>query len=188
MHVMYVIMTKLCSIIISVHCIACINQDQQIIVNQPSLNIELTGSQKEGDNIASIVTGDSVILTIQSRMGIGSAKLGRKQNNWPGDLIIRFQLRGLESCSVNNGKVVITTSVSSHQPFRTHCTARMLDSESAAVVQDSAAYWMPATIVPEGDAIATIPLTRGYFEVSVPDIIFQNNPDSLEIVWVDFFR
>lgn len=57
----------------------------------------------------------------------------------------------------------------------------LLDSDSE--------FWMDIRMIgPDGKTSDTIPLIDGYFEMQLPKAIFEQNPKSVTIHWIDFYR
>ena len=50
-------------------------------------------------------------------------------------------------------------------------------------------FWMEIRMV-DGDGKPTkvIPLKDGYFEMQLPEALFEGNPKSITINWIDFYR
>ncbi len=40
----------------------------------------------------------------------------------------------------------------------------------------------------DGKPAKTIPLDDGYFEMQLPKALFEDNPKSITINWIDFYR
>jgi hypothetical protein len=38
------------------------------------------------------------------------------------------------------------------------------------------------------EAESNIPLKEGYFELQLPNVLFEGNPKSITINWIDFYR
>jgi len=50
-------------------------------------------------------------------------------------------------------------------------------------------YWMKIRMVGnDGKPVKTIPLKDGYFEIHFPKAIFDDNPNSISLNWIDFYR
>jgi hypothetical protein len=40
----------------------------------------------------------------------------------------------------------------------------------------------------DGKPATTIPLNDGYFEIQLPKALFEDNPKSITVNWIDFYR
>jgi len=50
-------------------------------------------------------------------------------------------------------------------------------------------YWMEVRILDEdGKQAKEIPLQGGYFETALPKALFEGNPQSITVNWIDFHR
>ena len=50
-------------------------------------------------------------------------------------------------------------------------------------------YWMEIRMVgKDGKPVKTIPLKDGYFEMQLPKALFEDNPKSITLNWIDFYR
>ncbi len=50
-------------------------------------------------------------------------------------------------------------------------------------------YWIEIQMIGSDQKTAnTIPLQNGYFEMRLPKILFEGNPESITIEWIDFYR
>lgn len=115
-------------------------------------------TKKEEDQVAVKVEGDTVVYSISSPSGIGGATIS-PWKGWPKQVIIRLHLRGLESFTVSNGKIKLSASV---------LKIKILDAN--------------------GKPLQTLPDEDGYFEITLPKALLQENPKSLTLGWIDFYR
>jgi len=157
-------------------------------ISSPPLTVELTGTNKTGNHIDTAAFQDSVILNVISKPSIGKATISPVRDSWPSRIVIRLHLRGLESFSVNNGKITITTSLLSHPPYNLIGETRMAGQKRSVSIQNNSPYWMPVSVISKDKTRATIPLEDGYIEVLLPEIITRNQPELLSIQWIDFLR
>jgi hypothetical protein len=40
----------------------------------------------------------------------------------------------------------------------------------------------------DGEPVKSIPLKDGYFEMQLPKALFEHNPQSITLNWIDFYR
>lgn len=144
-------------------------------------------SQRDTDKV--IVSGDanSVLFSIHCPFGISHATIERTAEQWPSTITLRLHLKGLESFRIIHGNATLEASVSSRDDnmrFRWWMNQKedeLLDSDSE--------FWMDICMIgPDGKTSDTIPLIDGYFEMQLPKAIFEQNPKSVTIHWIDFYR
>ena len=97
---------------------------------------------------------------------------------------MRLHLTGLESFKALNGKVTLHLSVSSTGANETRVRMSAHDREETTVTRTSP-FWTDVNIV-GGDR--KIPLKDGHFEFDLPATLFENDPNTLTLSWVDFYR
>ena len=50
-------------------------------------------------------------------------------------------------------------------------------------------YWMEIRLIgKDGKPTKGMPLDDGYFEMQLPRALFEGNPKSITIAWIDFYR
>ncbi|EAQ82156.1 hypothetical protein [Blastopirellula marina] len=120
----------------------------------------------------------TTILDIVSPHGIDKATIKRTTDKWPSPLVVRLHLKGLESLRVGD----VTWSVSS--------TGKSLVTVS---VPDGGVHPLGnnpyASVVRIVDSAKKIPLDAGgYFELTLPAKLLEDNPAELKLRWIDFYR
>ncbi|RCS43916.1 hypothetical protein DTL42_18175 [Bremerella cremea] len=126
---------------------------------------------------------EATIFDITSEKGIGTATIHRTADHWPGQVLVRLHLKGLESLQVSNAKGVFEWSLASggdHQQTTTYQSGR----EHSTLAPPSLLY----TEVKIVGGNASIPLEGGYFEVPLPAPLFADNPSEITLRWIDFYR
>jgi len=143
-----------------------------------------------------------VEIDLRSETGIGECTLTRKGHQWPETMTVRIHLRGLESLelvyeggkceeSPHLGTVRLTGGWNSSQgPMTWEKSVRCEGSPALDGVK-----WKPQSggiriASSNADASVRIPLEDGcYFECTItPEWFEDENPQSIELRWVDFFR
>ncbi len=143
-------------------------------------------THKEGDSVTAQARGDTMTYTIASPRGIGSASI-TPWKGWAKKVVLRANLRGLESLAVSNGKVALHVSVQSHSGNRRLLSVKDGDGEKQ-VGQDSP-YWMKIQVFDaKGKPVDGLPGEGGYFEMELPSVLLDGQPKSLTINWIDFYR
>ncbi len=151
------------------------------------LTVELSGPTKQDDSIGISVEDDITVLNIHSRSGIGAAKISPTPVGWPAKLIFRLHLRGIESFIVDNGLVTVNFYMQSTAPYMGRSSIKYKNKRESIITAYSP-YWMPVDVISENNGTNLIPLQSGYFEVKIADVILQDNPNSLFIRGIDFYR
>ncbi len=123
------------------------------------------------------------VFDITSSFGIDRATVKRSTETWPMSIVVRLHLRGLESLKIGNGSETIDVSVSSTGDRGTSISLRKGESES--IVSRDSPFWTDARIVGEEK---TIPLKDGFFEVPLPATMLEQNPETITLEWIDFYR
>ena len=144
-------------------------------------------TKRENDKIEVKAEKDRAIVSVHSAFGISEAVIERAGVNWPDTVILRLHLKGLEHFKVTNGKVTLEAAVSSHdnkQPVR-----QWKDGKEDEPLDIKSAYRMDIHLVGKDEKVATtIPMTDGYFEIQLPKALFEDNPKSITVSWIDFYR
>jgi hypothetical protein len=152
------------------------------------LSIRLIGPGTTTGDVTVSAQDTRTIVDIRGS-GIGTVELSRRDAPWPKPIVLRLHLSGLELLNVDNGKIAIGTSVLSRSPPEQ--VGQLLPGSgraSSTVTQDSP-FWMPLRIVNAREpGVRAVPLEEGYFEVTLPDVLFDESPNGFIIRWVDFFR
>jgi len=92
----------------------------------------------------------------------------------------------LEELRLVSDQTTIAASASSSNLFRV-TDQRVISSGNEYSITPIDPLWMKIEIV-SSQAIETIPLKDGYFEITISNEFVQNSGDSFEIQWIDFYR
>ncbi len=128
--------------------------------------------RKATDRIELTTEEATTVISIHSPEGISGATIERVREKWPESLKLRLHLRGLENFQVRCGSLSISASVSTSDGI-----ARLwrTDHENSPLDQKSE-YWMPITS------------REDLKEITLPKTIFADNPKSITLQWIDFYR
>lgn len=134
------------------------------------------------------IKNEKVITTVDvySPTGIGSAQFALESGSMPERMVLRLHLKGLEELRLVSDQTTIAASASSSNLFRVS-DQRVISSGNEYSITPIDPLWMQIEIV-SGQAIETIPLKDGYFEITISNEFIQNSGDSFEIQWIDFYR
>ena len=156
---------------------------------EPSLKIR---PRREGDRVDIVKDGDKpsagLVLAVRSQRGIGGAAIERESKEWPKAITVRLYLRGLESLHVTSGARRLDMSVLSHSGHRQLLHLRK-DGREGPQLKESSPYWTKVDVFDaEGKPIQGLPKGGGYFQVTLPKALFDDNPKSIRLDWIDFYR
>ena len=146
-------------------------------------------TRKPEDRVKCSAKGDRLILSVTSPSGIGGAKIQPGPNGWPKKkrLVVRLYLRGLESLSISNGKVRLAVEVQSHGERRQ--LLHLWEGKKETSLDAKSPYWTKARVFNADDKPTKgSPEKGGYLEMPIPRVLLKDNPESLEIRWIDFYR
>ena len=162
--------------------IMCMSSPTPAVVVQPPFQIT---TKRDTDKVEVKVEKDQAVLSLHSPFGISHAVIERTGEKWPNTVMLRLHLKGLESLRVTNGKVTLDAAVSSHDD-----TQRLWkDSKENSPLDANSPYWMEILMFDgDGHPAKTIPLKDGYFEIQLPKAFFEDNPKSITVNWIDFYR
>ncbi len=119
-------------------------------------------------------TNDTLLIDIASPTGIGSAAIEKTSGQWPGKIVMRLHVQGLESFTFQYAGNSIDVAVSSHGDNTVreeHEQAGKMDTLSAGDP-----YW-----------IAVTP-GAGYFDLEAPADFLKSGENTFTIEWIDFYR
>ena len=144
-------------------------------------------TKRDNDKVEVKVERDKAKVSIHSPFGISQAEIERRGENWPDSVTLRLHLKGLEYFKVTNGETTLNAAVSSHggkQPVRL-----WLDDKEDSPLNTKSPFWMMVRMVGEdGKPAVTIPLVNGHFEMQLSKALFEGNPKSIRLNWIDFYR
>ena len=140
-------------------------------------------TKKPEDRVTAKTEQDSTILDVTSPSGIGGATITLEKGRWPTTTVLRLHLGGLESLAITSGKTRLMGSVVSHSGTtkRVFLIEDGKDGERAADTEIKA---LDAT----GRPIQGLPEKGGYFEITLPKALLENQPSNIEVSWIDFYR
>ena len=111
--------------------------------------------------------GGTVVFDVVDKFGIGSATVRLLEGSWPGRVLVRYHLGGLEGASAAvDGKLLLD----SRKDPRGALGIRMLDKKGKPL---------------EGKYLLK---KAGYYEARIPRRAFPDGARDLKLTWVDFYR
>lgn len=150
-----------------------------------------------GDLVSLTTEKSGTAFAITSRSGIGGATLTRSHERWPDPLLLRIHLTSLEQLSIAAGATTLSLSVPNHgdklKPLVSVVIASQALQPAAAdaeeAIDDRHAMWPDIRrFDAAGKPIDKVGPHDGWFEVRVPPALLADNPKSLAIRWIDFYR
>jgi len=100
-------------------------------------------------------------------------------------VVLLLHLKGLETFKVTNGNVTLEAALSSQDGK----VRLWKDDKEDPSLDAKSPYWMEIRMVGKNARpVKTIPLKDGYFEMQLPQTLFEDNPKSITLDWIDFYR
>jgi hypothetical protein len=127
-------------------------------------------TKKTDDSVTIQTEKEKTIFVVKSPSGISQATIERTEEKWPEVIVLRLHLKGLENFKVSNGKVTLHAAVSMGK------VRQWKDGKEKEPLQGEDPFWMPFR-APEGQ-----------FELLLPKAFLADNPKSITINWIDFYR
>ncbi len=113
------------------------------------------------------IIGDTVVFNVTDQFGIGSATVRLLEGAWPGKVLVRYHLGGLEGASAAvDGKLLLD----SRKDSRGALGIRMLDKKGRPL---AGKYLLKK---------------EGYYEARIPRSALPDGARELKLAWVDFYR
>ena len=127
------------------------------------------------------------VFAVKSPIGISQAVIERREDTWPKAVVLRLHLKGLEGFRASNGKLTVDAAVSI-QEGKTKAR-QWKDGKEDAPLDEKSPLWLDVRIVGgDGKPARELPLKGGYFEMALPRALFEGNPKSVTLAWIDFYR
>lgn len=129
--------------------------------------------------------GDSAIVEVYSDNGIGNGSVKLVSGMWPGSIVMRFHLQGLESLQFLYDETVVNVSVNTLNMILQSVSTAGAAEEA---VDDQSDYWMPVTFVGKDGTAVDSPVAGGVIEVQAPAHFLAGEYTEFTINWIDFYR
>ncbi|MEI8379604.1 MAG: hypothetical protein WCJ09_05720 [Planctomycetota bacterium] len=144
-------------------------------------------TKRDTDRVIVDSQSGKAVISIRSPFGMSQAVISRTEKTWPDAMTLKLHLQGLESFSVSNGKVTIHAAVSSSESKPRPRVWK--DNAENVLLDDESPYWPDLRMIGrDGKPAGAIPLKDGYFEIILPKRLFEGNPHSITVDWIDFYR
>lgn len=126
-----------------------------------------------------VLTEKMRIVIDISEAGIGRAELRRTGKTWPRGLKIRLHLAGMEGFRVNFGERELHWWVSHHPEVRTYMAQLRKGKETE--LTDKSDLWTAVNVIAGKGKMKA-------FEVTLPAKMLNENPETIKLNWIDFYR
>ena len=144
-------------------------------------------TKRDHDQVKIQVEKQQTIFTVHSPSGIGEATIERTDEKRPNKILLRLHLKGLEHFQVAVGQIKVTAAFSSQDA--TQQLQLVQPGQKEVSIDPHSPFWMPIRLLDQaGQPTKTIPLKEGCFEASLPQKLFEENPRSIKLTWIDFYR
>ena len=164
-------------VLATILCVACAN-----VVEESQFKLV---TKRDNDIVEVKVESDNAIFSVRSPFGISQITIERTNEKWPNSVVLRLHLKGLENFKVTNGTITLEAAASSQDGK----VRQWKDGKEDSLLDAESPYWMEIRLVgKDGKPVKTIPLDGGYFELQLPKALFKNNPKSITVNWIDFYR
>jgi hypothetical protein len=126
-------------------------------------------------------------FVVKSPFGISQAVIERQEQTWPKVVVLRLHLKGLENFKVAGGKLSLSAAVAVREG---KAEVRLWkDDKEDAPLDEKSPCWMDVRVLDkDGKPAREVPLKGGYFEITLPAVLFNDNPKSITLSWIDFYR
>ena len=144
-------------------------------------------TRRKDDAVEVCVGKGKTLFNVKSPFGISQAVIERREDTWPKAVLLRLHLKGLSSFRASNGKVRVDAAVSIDEG---KAKVRLWQGgKEGAPLDEKSPLWMDVRSVGgDGKPARELPLKDGYFEVALPRVFFEGNPQSITLNWIDFYR
>ena len=142
-------------------------------------------TKRDNDKVEIKVESDKAVFSVHSPFGISQTVIERADENWSGIVMLRLHLKELEDFKVTNGDITIEAAVSSQDGK----VRLWKDGKEDSPLDAKSPYWTEIRMFSDdGKPTTSIPVTDGYFEIQLPKALFEDNPKSITVNWIDFYR
>ena len=151
------------------------------VVNEPQFKLT---TKRDNDKVEVKVESDKAVFSVHSPFGISQAVIERR-HTWPDNVMLRLHLKGLENFKISNGIITLEAAVSSQDG-----NVRLWkDGKEDSPLDAKSPYWTEFRMLgDDGKPTTSIPLKDGYFEIQLPKALFEDNPKSITVNWIDVYR
>jgi len=128
--------------------------------------------KKSGDRAEVGKLKQGALVAVHSASGIGGATLIRPEGGWPQRVIVRLDLKGMESLRVESGGLWSEASLGGARRRPYWKTGQARNTEAAAA----------------GHLEFPVTRSKGGVEIEIPREFLDTRAATIKLEWVDFFR
>jgi hypothetical protein len=143
-------------------------------------------TRKADDTVAVGGDRERTVFDVRSPSGISRAVVERAGDAWP-KVVVRLHLKGLENLKVSAGAAAVGAAAGVRDG-KVEARQWVLDKDETPLDPADPRRLAIRVLGKDGKAAAGIPLDGGHFEVTLPAEFFRDNPKSLTVEWIDFYR
>jgi hypothetical protein len=144
-------------------------------------------TKRNDDSVKVEANKEKTLFIIRSPFGISQAIIEREAEKWPDAVVLRLNLKGLESFRATTGAISLEGAVSIQAGKQ--LVRLWKDGKEDAPLDTKSPFWTPIRSVGgDGKSAKELPLKNGYFEITLPRAFFEGNPRSVTLNWIDFYR
>ncbi|WP_437224272.1 hypothetical protein SH661x_003560 [Planctomicrobium sp. SH661] len=126
---------------------------------------------------------DELTIPVWSESGIDHGTIFRTSERWPEKVELHLHLKGLELCEVTAGKSVLGWSVASTGDSERR-TWQHKDGQEVKLEEGNPLY----SPIEGHPSSYERPTRNGQFVIHLPPALLQDNPESFELKFIDFYR
>jgi DNA-binding beta-propeller fold protein YncE len=152
----------------------------------PSPGIKVT-PRRPDDSCQITAEQGKTTLDVTSPFGISRAVMQRVDEQWAGQIVVRLHLKGLENFRAGNGRVTVqgAAGVRDGKPD----VRLWKGGKDTEELPRTDPLWTEVRIIGgDGKPAKEVPLKDGYFEIPLPRGLFEGNPTTVTLEWIDFYR
>jgi hypothetical protein len=148
-------------------------------------------THRSDDRVTTVSEDERVVFKIESPFGISKATIARCGERWPETVILQLRLKGLESIRIVAEPMDLRGALSSQNgEFRL-----WRGTEESDLLNSESPYWVALRFLDrdgnptKAAAVNERPLVKdGMIELRLPKSLFEANPASFTVHWIDFYR
>ena len=150
--------------------------------------VGLRVTAKRDDDRATVkVDGEKATVSIRSPFGISTATIERVSDEWPNIVVLHLHLKGLENFQIAGDRITLEGAVSL-QGGKTAVRIGNAGRERATLHDESPLSIDVQTITSDGKPAKDVLQHGDFFEIVLPRKLFESNPKSIQVSWIDFYR
>jgi hypothetical protein len=148
-------------------------------------NIKVT-TKRPDDAVEIKVEKGATLFLIKCPKGNSGGTLELLDKQWPKTVVLRFHLSGLEQFTLDNGKVKLGGGV---RVENGKTSLRLYKQGDKGLLDEKSPYWMEVRAIgADGKPVQELPVKGGYIELTLPRVLLEDNPKTIQMTWIDVLR